>query len=128
MKLDTAVATTILAMTDPRRSRSFYADVLGLPFRGTDADGKLLFTLAPGAVLALIQKPAVAQADHTALSFEVADIASAVTELTAQGVSFDEYDMPGLRTEDHVCVLGSEKAAWFQDPDGNILCLHEPLR
>jgi hypothetical protein len=24
-------------------------------------------------------------------------------------------------------VLGAEKAAWFKDPDGNILCLHEPL-
>jgi hypothetical protein len=27
----------------------------------------------------------------------------------------------------HVCVLGSEKAAWFEDPEGNILCLHEDL-
>jgi hypothetical protein len=26
-----------------------------------------------------------------------------------------------------VCVLGSEKAAWFQDPEGNILCLHEDI-
>jgi hypothetical protein len=24
-------------------------------------------------------------------------------------------------------VLGSEKAAWFEDPEGNILCLHEDL-
>jgi len=28
---------------------------------------------------------------------------------------------------EHVCVLGSEKAAWFSDPEGNILCLHEAL-
>jgi hypothetical protein len=27
-----------------------------------------------------------------------------------------------------VCVLGAEKAAWFQDPEGNILCLHEDLK
>ena len=33
----------------------------------------------------------------------------------------------GLKTVEHVCVLGSEKAAWFQDPEGNILCLHEDL-
>jgi hypothetical protein len=25
-------------------------------------------------------------------------------------------------------VLGSEKAAWFEDTEGNILCLHEDLR
>jgi hypothetical protein len=24
-------------------------------------------------------------------------------------------------------VLGSEKAAWFEDTEGNILCLHEDV-
>jgi len=24
-------------------------------------------------------------------------------------------------------VLGAEKAAWFNDPEGNILCLHEDI-
>ena len=34
----------------------------------------------------------------------------------------------GLRgTVDHVCVLGSEKAVWFSDPEGNTLCLHEDV-
>jgi hypothetical protein len=28
---------------------------------------------------------------------------------------------------DHVCVLGAEKAAWFNDTEGNILCLHEAI-
>ena len=27
----------------------------------------------------------------------------------------------------HVCVLGAEKAAWFKDPEGNYLCIHEDL-
>jgi hypothetical protein len=26
-----------------------------------------------------------------------------------------------------VCVLGSEKAAWFRDPEGNILCVHQVI-
>ena len=38
-----------------------------------------------------------------------------------------DYDFPGLKTVDHVCVLGAEKAAWFEDPEGNILCLHEDI-
>ena len=96
-------------------------------FRGRDADGKLLFALAGGSTLALIEKPAGSQADHTAISFEVADIGASITELQSRGVVFDDYDLPGLKTVDHVCVLGAEKAAWFKDPDGNILCLHEPL-
>jgi hypothetical protein len=26
---------------------------------------------------------------------------------------------------DHVATLGNEKAAWFCDTEGNILCVHE---
>ncbi len=40
----------------------------------------------------------------------------------------EDYDLPGLKTTDHVCVLGAEKAAWFKkDTEGNYLCLHEDL-
>ncbi len=42
-------------------------------------------------------------------------------------MTFHDYDLPGFRTVGHVCVLGSEKAAWFSDPEGNILCLHEEV-
>lgn len=42
-------------------------------------------------------------------------------------MAFSDYDLPDLTTVDHVCVLGSRKAAWFNDPDGNVLCLHEVL-
>jgi hypothetical protein len=47
--------------------------------------------------------------------------------LKARGVKFADYDFPGFKTIDHVCVLGSEKAAWFEDTEGNILCLHEDV-
>ena len=127
MSLASAPATTILPTSLPDAARTFYGDVLGLVFRGRDADGKLLFALAGGSTLALIEKPAGSQADHTAISFEVADIGASITELQSRGVVFDDYDLPGLKTVDHVCVLGAEKAAWFKDPDGSILCLHEPL-
>lgn len=40
---------------------------------------------------------------------------------------FNDYDLPGLKTFDHVCVLGAEKAAWFNDTEGDILCIHEQL-
>jgi len=38
---------------------------------------------------------------------------------------FEEYDLPDFKTVDSVCVLGAEKAAWFKDTDGNILCIHQ---
>jgi hypothetical protein len=42
-------------------------------------------------------------------------------------VVFEDYDLPDLKTVNHICVLGSEKAAWFKDTEGNFLCLHQDL-
>jgi catechol 2,3-dioxygenase-like lactoylglutathione lyase family enzyme len=125
MELTSAPVTTMLPITDPLRARAFYEERLGLPFAGADAEGKLIFDLAGGAKLALTQRPEGVQAAHTVMSFEVTDIGASIRELEQGGVTFQDYDLPGLRTVEHVCVLGSEKAAWFEDPDHNILCLHE---
>jgi hypothetical protein len=62
-----------------------------------------------------------------AISFGVRDITAAIQELQGRGVGFHEDALPGLKTVNHFCVLGSEKAAWFSDSEGNILCLHEDL-
>ncbi len=125
--LGQATPSTILPVRDLERARRFYADALGLQPIGLQGDGKYLFRLAGGGELALIPKPEGTKAEHTALSFRVADIRAAVAALEARGVEFADYDLPGLRTVEHVCVLGSEKAAWFGDGQGNILCLHEDL-
>jgi hypothetical protein len=61
------------------------------------------------------------------VSFEVPDTAAAIRDLAARGVAFHDYDLPGLRTVGHVCVSGSEKAAWVSDPEGNILWIQEDL-
>ena len=41
--------------------------------------------------------------------------AAAIKALKGSGVVFEDYDFPGLKTVDHVCVLGAEKAAWLMD-------------
>lgn len=122
-----AAPSTILPVRDLDRARRFYADALGLQPVGLQRDGKFVFRLAGGGELALIPKPEGTKAEHTALSFRVADIRAAVAGLESRGVAFADYDLPGLKTVEHVCVLGSEKAAWFGDGEGNILCLHEDL-
>jgi catechol 2,3-dioxygenase-like lactoylglutathione lyase family enzyme len=117
---------TILPVSDLERARRFYGQALGLDDLGRSGDGKLLFACASGRI-GLMQRPEPHPAEHTAASFEVTDIASAIAALTKRGVEFEDYDLPGLKTVNKVCVLGSEKAAWFKDPDGNILCLHEAV-
>ncbi len=39
-------------------------------------------------------------------------------------MTFPDYDLPELKSTDHVCVIGSEKAAWFANTEGNTLCPH----
>ena len=121
-----APVTTMLPVKDLSRARQFYEDRLGLAPIGLQADGKFSYDCG-GSTLALFPKEGGTKADHTAISFRVPDIAASIAELKRSGVVFEEYDFPGLKTVEHVCVLGAEKAAWFHDTEGNILCLHEDL-
>ena len=124
--LSSSRVTTILPVVDAERAHDFYSRVLGLKDLGKTGDGKYLFE-ASGSLIALLPKPEPTKADHTALSFEVADAGAAVEELTSRGAQFEDYDLPGLKTVNKVCVLGSERAAWFKDSEGNILCIHQEL-
>ena len=125
--LENAPMTTILPVIDMQRARGFYEKKLGLKPVGLKPDGKFVYATGSGGVLALFPKDGGTKADHTAVSFQVRDIAAAIKALKAAGVTFEDYDFPGLKTVNHVCVLGAEKAAWFKDTEGNYLCLHEDI-
>jgi catechol 2,3-dioxygenase-like lactoylglutathione lyase family enzyme len=119
-----APVVCVLPVKDMARARRFYEQQLALEPVGARADGKFVFRCA-GTEIALIPKPEGTKAEHTALSFRVHDIEQAVAQLKQRDVRFADYDLPGLKTVDHVAQLGDEKAAWFEDPEGNILCIHE---
>lgn len=125
MLFDSAV-TTMLPVKDIDRARRFYEGCLGLKPGGFKPDGKFVYAVG-GSTLALFPKPEGTKADHTAISFRVADVAASIAQLERAGVVFEDYDFPGLKTVNHVCVLGAEKAAWFKDTEGNVLCIHEDL-
>jgi catechol 2,3-dioxygenase-like lactoylglutathione lyase family enzyme len=127
MSLTSSTVAVMLPISDPDSAREFYSDRLGLAYEGTNSEGSLLYRLSGGSQLVLLPRPDQAPSPSTALSFEVDDIEADVTELTGRGVAFDDYDQPGLKTVDHVCVMASEKAAWFRDPHGNVLCVHQNL-
>ena len=124
--LTNTTVTTMLPVIDMVRARAFYERCLGLTPSGFKPDGKFLYQVG-GTTLALFPKPEGTKAEHTAISFRVANIAASIIELKQSGVVFESYDLPGFKTVDHVCVLGAEKAAWFKDTEGNFLCIHEDL-
>lgn len=123
--LTRAAVTTILPVRDMVRARDFYENKLGLEPRGFAADGNYVFACGGDAHIALITKPEGTRAEHTALSFEVRGIERVIAELKAKGIVFEDFDFPDLKTVNQVCVLGSDKAAWFKDSEGNYLCVHE---
>lgn len=126
MQLNASQVTVMLPVRDLDRARDFYERALALPAGVERPDGKVVYHCG-ATEIALFPKPEGTKAEHTAVSFRVDDIGDAISELEGRGVVFADYDLPGFKTVEHVCVLGAEKAAWFNDPEGNILCLHEDI-
>ena len=124
--LSHSAVTTMLPVIDMVRARAFYEECLGLQPGALRPDGKFVYQVG-GSALALFPKPDGTKAEHTAISFQVPDIVASIEALKSRGVVFEDYDFPDFKTVNHVCVLGSEKAAWFKDTEGNYLCLHEEL-
>jgi len=123
--INNAPLTAVLPVVDVSRATGFYRDQLGLKDLGDEPSGNHLLLTGSGTQIALMRAEEGAQSSHTVLSFEVENISTQIRDLEGRGVSFLDYDLPDLKTTDHVCVMGAEKAAWFADTEGNILCLHE---
>ena len=115
----------MLPVKDLARARRFYEEALGLEPSGPSR------TASSSTAAAAPNWPCFpsrrAPRPNTRRSASGGAHREAVAALEQRGVRFADYDLPGLKTVQHVCVLGSEKAAWFEDPEGNILCLHEDL-
>ncbi|HEY6004697.1 MAG TPA: VOC family protein [Anaeromyxobacter sp.] len=122
--LTNARFTAMLAVTDMARARSFYEEKLGLHAKKALPNGEVLFETG-GATFALYPRATPPLTDHTSLTWDVPDIVSEVRALTQRGVRFEEY--PQMSTHDGIAEFGGERAAWFKDPDGNILCIHQTV-
>ena len=125
MALATSAVAVMLPVEDVDRAKKFYVENLGLDFVETNEEGSALFQLSGGSILMLLPRPGGKRSDSTALSWDVGDVEREVQDLKDKGVAFEDYDVPGLQTVDHIARMGGEKAAWFLDPDGNVLCIHQ---
>jgi hypothetical protein len=55
------------------------------------------------------------------------DIDAEMQDLRSRGVVFEEYDFPGLKTENGIAATPAGKVAWFLDSEGNILNVSEGM-
>ncbi len=109
------------AVDDIDAARRFYGDTLGLKVTQED-NGILTLHIEGGAETIIYPKPDHVPAGFTILNFPVADIESAVQELSSRGVELIRYDGMG-QDERGIMRAGGPLIGWFNDPAGNILAV-----
>ena len=109
-------------ITDSKRARQFYEQLLGLAF---DYENAYVTVFRSGDSQIIAQRmDQVAPIAATVLGWEVKDIEKVVTTLRDRGVVFEKYD--GMDQDDlGIWKSPAGKVAWFKDPDGNILSVSE---
>jgi catechol 2,3-dioxygenase-like lactoylglutathione lyase family enzyme len=115
-----------LPTTDLDSSKRFYRDGLGLTESAVHADGGVFFEAGGGTIVRIYERPpGYTAAEHTVAGFLVEDLAEEMSELRRRGVSFEEYDLPHLKTENGIYTdpRRGVRGAWVKDPDNNMLAL-----
>ena len=114
------------AVDDIERAQQFYGETLGIETTVLDAqNGLLTLHLAGDRDTIVYRKPDYTPATYTILNFQVDDIDEAVDELGARGVRFERYE--GFDQDEKGISRGpaGPYIAWFKDPAGNILSVHQ---
>ncbi len=115
-----------LSVSDRVRAKNFYSSQLGLQVLYED-DFALVYNL--GLMSLRISEIATFQPQpFTVLGWEVTDIVSSAKQLAAKGIKTKRFDS---LEQDELGIWCSPSTAvrivWFEDPDGNLLSLSDPV-
>ena len=128
--LEQAEITAVVPVSDVEAAIRFYGETLGLELGERREDlpenREAEFTAKQGTLLAY-ESVGAGKSRHTVAGFRV-DIEAVVAGLRDRGVSFEEYDLPDLKTENGIAAVGDVRAAWCKDPDGNIIAIESTGR
>jgi catechol 2,3-dioxygenase-like lactoylglutathione lyase family enzyme len=115
----------MIPVKDIQKTRRFYEDVLGFSPVMEDPGG-ITYKSGTGQ-FSLYPTQFAGKAEHTLMGWIVDNVEAAAQDLRSRGVTFERYDMPGLKTDDKgIARLESgERFAWFKDPEQNILSIGE---
>ena len=122
MGLANSPVTASIAVSDMGRAQGFYEGKLGLSGGQEQPDGGRTYDCAAGTKIHIYPSQNVGSA-ATLAWWEVDDLEGTVDELTANGVTFEQYGEPFNTDAKGIARLGDLAAAWFKDPDGNILAV-----
>jgi catechol 2,3-dioxygenase-like lactoylglutathione lyase family enzyme len=126
MGLSDCEVEAALAVSDLDRAKQFYEHELGLVSGGEEQDS-VRYPCANGTRIFVYLSPENAgKSTATLAGWFVDDLDQTMDELASRGVVFEQYDQPGLKTDERgVFDGGSFRAAWVTDPDGNTMALTE---
>jgi catechol-2,3-dioxygenase len=114
-----AVAT--IAVKDLDVAGKFYEGALSLKPSGVE-DSEMRLYRSGKSKLLVYRSQYAGTNQATSATWGVGDeLEGIVKTLKAKGVVFEHYDLPGLTGKGDIHAFGEFKAAWFKDPDGNIL-------
>lgn len=116
--------TPTLAVKDLATARGFYEGVLGLSVQDED-EGAVLYGAGSGTVLVYPSEFAGTNRATSAAWLLPADAFDAeLAALRERGVDLQTFEWEGVTWDDGVASMpDGRRAAWFNDPDGNVLNL-----
>jgi catechol 2,3-dioxygenase-like lactoylglutathione lyase family enzyme len=121
MLADKDVMATI-AVKDLNTARNFYQQTLGFPPLGDEGPGGVLMLKSGKSTVLIYESQFAGTNKATSATWGVGKELDAIVRTLQQAhVPFEHYDLPGLKRDGDVHIAGDFKAAWFRDPDGNIL-------
>ena len=126
MGLNECRVQALLAVSDLDRAKRFYEHQLGL-VPGEEEEGAVRYPCADGTEIGIyLSLENAGKSPATLAGWFVDDLERIMAQLASRGVIFEQYDQPGLKTDEQgVFDAGRFRAAWFKDPDGNTIALTE---
>jgi catechol 2,3-dioxygenase-like lactoylglutathione lyase family enzyme len=119
---------TVLPAADLQRARTFYHDKLDLdPDPNAGDGGSLMYHLTSDSGFEIYETSNAGTAQNTQMGWMTDDLDAEMSSLRERGVQFEDYDVPGMKTENGVATMDGMKAAWFRDTEGNFICISQRL-
>ena len=115
-----------IPVKDVGRARQFYEQKLGFKPKQEVAGG-VVYEFADHTACFMYPTPNAGTSKASQAFWQVEDIEREVAELKSRGVKFEDYDIPGTKTQEGIATAGGAKAAWFKDTEGNILAVIQSL-
>ena len=123
MGLNEARVGAAIAVTDMARAIEFYEGKLGLRSDGDDPDGGRTYQCAGGTNVHVFPSSHARASGATVAGWVVDDVEAMIDELSAKGVTPEQYSDPFTTDEKGLARMGDFVGAWIKDPDGNVLAI-----